>query len=43
MVDFKTDQELDVALDVYRRQVALYAEMVGAATGQPVSPLLMRV
>ena len=43
VVDFKTDQELDVALDVYRRQVALYAEMVGAATGQPVSPLLMRV
>ena len=43
VVDFKTDQELDEALDVYRRQVALYAEMVGAATGQPVSPVLMRV
>jgi ATP-dependent exoDNAse (exonuclease V) beta subunit len=43
VVDFKTDQELDEALDVYRRQVVLYAEMVGAATGQPVSPLLMRV
>ena len=43
VVDFKTDQELDEALDVYRRQVALYAEMVGAATGQPVSPVLLRV
>ena len=43
VVDFKTDKELDVALDVYRRQVALYAEMVARATGQVAVPVLVRV
>jgi ATP-dependent exoDNAse (exonuclease V) beta subunit len=43
VVDFKTDQELKAAIDLYRRQVGLYAEMVAAATGQPARPVLMRV
>ena len=43
VVDFKTDQELESALDVYRRQVQLYADMVARATGSPARPVLMRV
>ena len=43
VVDFKTDRELNVALDVYRRQVALYARMINRATGQPAVPVLVRV
>ena len=43
IVDFKTDRQLDAALDVYRRQVQLYAEMVAAATGDPVRAVLMRI
>ena len=43
VVDFKTDRELDEALDVYRRQVALYAALVARATGEPATPVLMRV
>ena len=43
VVDFKTDRELEAALDVYRRQVQLYADMVARATGSPARPVLMRV
>ena len=43
VVDFKTDVELESGLDVYRRQVSLYAEMIGRATGQRAVPVLMRV
>ncbi len=43
VVDFKTDRELDAALDVYRRQVQLYADMVARATGSPARGVLMRV
>ena len=43
VVDFKTDRELEAALDVYRRQVQLYADMVGRATGVPARGVLMRV
>ena len=43
VVDFKTDQELEAALDVYRRQVQIYADMVARATGAPTRPVLMRV
>ena len=43
VIDFKTDRELDVALDVYRRQVQLYAQMVARATGEPARAVLMRV
>ena len=43
VVDFKTDRELDVALDVYRCQVQLYAQMVARATGAPARAVLMRI
>ena len=43
VIDFKTDRELDVALDVYRRQVQLYAQMVARATGEPARAVLMRI
>ena len=43
VVDFKTDRELDTALDVYARQVATYAEMIAKATGQAAVPTLIRV
>ena len=43
VVDFKTDRELEAALDVYRRQVQLYADMVARATGSPARGVLMRV
>jgi ATP-dependent exoDNAse (exonuclease V) beta subunit len=43
VVDFKTDQELSVALDRYKRQVGLYAEAIRRATAQAVRVVLMRV
>ena len=43
VVDFKTDKELETALDVYRRQVGLYADMIATATGEPATAILMRV
>lgn len=43
VVDFKTDQELDAELDRYRQQVALYAELIARATGEPATPLLLRI
>ncbi len=43
VIDFKTDRELENRLDVYRRQVGLYADAISAATGQPCEAILMRV
>jgi len=43
VVDFKTDRDLALGLDVYRRQVALYAAGITAATGRPAVPVLLRV
>ena len=43
VVDFKTDQELAAGLDVYCRQVQIYADMVARATGDPARAVLMRV
>ncbi|MDH3285852.1 MAG: PD-(D/E)XK nuclease family protein, partial [Acidobacteriota bacterium] len=43
VVDFKTDRELERELPVYRRQVGLYADVIAAATGQPVTAVLMKV
>ena len=46
VVDYKTDREIGEtsgAAEVYRRQVALYAEMIARATGEPVRAVLMRV
>jgi ATP-dependent exoDNAse (exonuclease V) beta subunit len=43
VVDFKTDRELDGALDRYQRQVRIYAAAVAAATQRPTRAVLMRV
>ena len=43
VVDFKTDRELEGAVDTYRRQVQVYAEAIGAALQRPARAVLMRV
>jgi ATP-dependent exoDNAse (exonuclease V) beta subunit len=43
VVDFKTDRELDGAVDRYQRQIRIYAAAIAAATGRPVRAVLMRV
>jgi ATP-dependent helicase/nuclease subunit A len=41
VVDFKTDEELEMQLDKYRRQVGLYARAITLATGKPAKAVLM--
>jgi hypothetical protein len=43
VVDFKTDAELGNAEDVYRRQVALYADALSSLTGKPAAAAILRV
>jgi hypothetical protein len=43
VVDFKTDRELEAALEHYRKQVALYAAAVARTTQLNAVPILMRV
>ncbi|MGH8565457.1 MAG: UvrD-helicase domain-containing protein [Gammaproteobacteria bacterium] len=43
VIDFKTDRELNRAGNVYRRQVALYAEAVRVSTGAKVTCTLLRL
>ena len=43
VVDFKTDRELDGALETYRRQVQIYAAAVGSVLGRRARGILMRV
>ena len=43
VVDFKTDGELGEHEEIYRRQVALYAEAITHATGRPARGVLLRV
>jgi ATP-dependent helicase/nuclease subunit A len=43
VVDFKTDRELDGAVDRYQRQVRIYAAAIAAATGRSTRGVLMRV
>ncbi|OFW06150.1 MAG: hypothetical protein A3I61_18420 [Acidobacteria bacterium RIFCSPLOWO2_02_FULL_68_18] len=43
VVDFKTDRELDGALERYERQVRLYAGAVGAALGRRARAVLLRI
>ena len=43
VVDFKTDRELDGALERYQSQVALYAAAIGRTAGLPTQAFLMRV
>ena len=43
VVDFKTDADLALGLDTYRRQVALYAWAIARATGRPARGVLLKV
>lgn len=43
VVDYKTDRELAAAEERYRRQVALYAAAIAAATECPATAVIMRV
>ena len=43
VVDFKTDRELDGALDRYTRQVQIYAAAIREATGTPTSAILFQI
>jgi ATP-dependent helicase/nuclease subunit A len=43
VVDFKTDRELEGAVENYRRQVQVYAAAIGAALKRPARAVLMRV
>jgi ATP-dependent helicase/nuclease subunit A len=43
VVDFKTDREMDGAIDRYERQVRIYAAAIAAATGRSARGVLMRV
>jgi len=43
VVDFKTDRELEGALDSYRRQVQIYAHAIATATGLSARGVLMKI
>jgi ATP-dependent exoDNAse (exonuclease V) beta subunit len=43
VVDFKTDRELDGAVDRYRAQVQIYAAAIARATGRPARAILMNL
>jgi len=43
VVDFKTDRELEEALESYRRQVQIYAHAIATATGRPTRGVLMKI
>jgi ATP-dependent exoDNAse (exonuclease V) beta subunit len=43
VVDFKTDRELDGALDRYRRQVQIYAAAISQAMGKRAKGVLMKI
>jgi len=43
VVDFKTDRELEGAIETYRRQVQVYSAAIGTALKRPVRAVLMRV
>ena len=43
VVDFKTDRELEGALEQYRKQVSLYASAIGQTVGIPTKSVLMPV
>jgi ATP-dependent exoDNAse (exonuclease V) beta subunit len=43
VVDFKTDRELEGALETYRRQVQIYAHAIARATGRKARGVLMKI
>jgi len=43
VIDFKTDHDIDGALETYRRQVQIYAHAIAVATQRPTRGVLMKV
>jgi ATP-dependent helicase/nuclease subunit A len=43
VIDFKTDREVEGALETYRRQVQIYAHAIARATGKPTRGVLVKV
>jgi ATP-dependent exoDNAse (exonuclease V) beta subunit len=43
VVDFKTDVRVDIRQEEYRRQVAIYAEALGQASGVEARGVLLYV
>ena len=43
VIDFKTDAEIGGRMEMYKRQVGLYARAIAEATGQPSKGVLVRV
>jgi ATP-dependent exoDNAse (exonuclease V) beta subunit len=43
LVDFKTDRELEKALQHYERQIGVYVAAISRATGQQSRGVLMRL
>ncbi len=43
VLDFKTDAELGAREEAYKRQVAIYANAIAAATGRPAKPILVQL
>ena len=43
VIDFKTDRELEGAMETYRRQVQIYAHAIALATGRPTRGVLMKI
>jgi len=43
VIDFKTDRELEGALERYQQQVSLYARAIATATGVSARAILMRI
>jgi ATP-dependent exoDNAse (exonuclease V) beta subunit len=43
VIDFKTDRELQGTVEVYRRQVQIYAHAIALATGKPARGVLLKI
>jgi ATP-dependent exoDNAse (exonuclease V) beta subunit len=43
VIDFKTDRELEGAVEIYRRQVQIYAHAIAVATGKPSRGVLLKI
>jgi ATP-dependent helicase/nuclease subunit A len=43
ILDFKTDRELEIALQHYKTQIGLYAKAISRATGRPALAMLMSI
>ena len=43
VVDFKTDGDLEMGIERYKRQITLYAAAIETATGEAVARVLMQI